>query len=96
MLDGLVGVLVGLVIGVELLLARSPRRLVAISLPCFAAVLLEDLLRGLPSESQVSAAWVADNLLANHLAFAGFAFLVAGLLLPERAAAPRSERPPLA
>lgn len=93
MLDGLVGALVGVVIGVELLLVGTPRRLLALSVPCFAAVLLENLVRGLPAESQVSAAWVADNLLANHLAFAGFAFLVTGLLLPERTAL-RSERPP--
>lgn len=79
-LDGPVGLVVGVVIGIELALEGTGRRLLALAAVGFASVMLWDLWRGLPSQESVSARWVLDNPVANHLAFAGFAFLVAGLL----------------
>jgi hypothetical protein len=80
-LDGLWGIVIGLVLGIELVLGGSARRLLALAIPCFASVLLWNLWRGLPTDDSLSALWVLDNTAANQLAFAGFTFLVSGLLI---------------
>lgn len=78
-LDGWVGVLVGVVVGVEVLGGKA-RRLLVLAAGCLVAALAWNIIRGLPSSATVSALWVLDNRVSHHLAFAGIAFLTAGLI----------------
>lgn len=78
-LDGWIGVLVGVIVGVEVLRGKA-RRLLLVAVACLMAALAWNLIRGLPSAATVSARWVLDNPGSHHLAFAGIACLAAGLI----------------
>ncbi len=86
-LDGWIGLAIGAVVGVEAT-TGSGRRLAGAGALCFVAVLVWDLARGLPTTETVSPLWVLDNPGAQHLAFAGFACLVAGLVATGAAGRP--------
>jgi hypothetical protein len=79
--DGLVGLAVATAVGVALWLGQSPRHLLVAGAVLLALVPIAVLIHGLPSPDAVGPGFVLENKIANHLAFAGLAFFVSGLLV---------------
>jgi hypothetical protein len=79
--DGPVGAIVALAIGVALAFGQPPRRLILAGAAFLASVPVAVLIRGMPSPATVSPLFVLDNNVANHLAFAGLAMIVTGLVI---------------
>jgi hypothetical protein len=98
----LLGGTVGLVAGVgfvvyDLVSRPAPRDLLVLSVLLLGLVPLVVLARGLPDAAEIGPAFVEGNLVAHHLAGAGLALLVIGVLREVRAAptvdAPEPEGP---
>ena len=70
----------------DLVRAPAPRDLLVVAVLCLALVPLVVLARGLPQPATVGPGFVTGNLLAHHLAGAGLALLVVGVLREVRAA----------
>ena len=86
----LFGGTIGLVVGVafvayDLVRAPAPRDLEVLAVLCLALVPLVVLARGLPAAAAVGPDFVTGNLVAHHLAGAGLALLVVGVLREVRA-----------
>jgi hypothetical protein len=79
--DGLIGLLVGAAIAAWVVFSRRPRVLFVVAAGLFILVPVSMLLRGLPSTSALSPFTAVGSGVANHLAFAAFAALCAGVLL---------------
>jgi hypothetical protein len=69
----------------DLVRAPAPRDLLVVAVLCLALVPLVVLARGLPQPATVGPGFVTGNLLAHHLAGAGLALLVVGVLREVRA-----------
>jgi hypothetical protein len=84
-LDGAVGGAVAVAIG-AVALAELPRRILAIGgTVALAAVPVAVLARGLPSEEEVSPAFVVGSLVPHHLTFAGLVLVGTWAVLDVRA-----------
>jgi hypothetical protein len=92
--DGVIGLLVGLAILAWVLFARRTAALFAISVALFILVPVSMLLRGLPSTTGLSPLSAVDQGITNQMAFAAFAALCAGVLFEQvrESRAPASPR----
>jgi hypothetical protein len=88
----LLGGSIGLVVGVafvvyDLVRSPAPRDLLVIAILLLGLVPLVVLARGLPAAAFIGPDFVEGNLVAHHLAGAGLALLVVGVLREVRAEA---------
>ncbi|MCU1452079.1 MAG: hypothetical protein JWN46_225 [Acidimicrobiales bacterium] len=81
LLDGWVGLMVGMGIASVLVAGFPTRSLGWLGVAAWIAVPLEVVVHGLPKRSQVAPSFVSGNLVAHHLAFTGFALLVVSAVL---------------
>lgn len=92
LLGGLTGLAVAAVfVAYDWVRAPAPRDLLVVAVLCLALVPLVVLARGLPQPASVGPGFVTGNLLAHHLAGAGLALLVVGVLREVRAARDQGE-----
>jgi predicted dienelactone hydrolase len=80
-LDGLVGLIVAILVGLALASRQPPRRLMASGAVLLAILPVVVLSHGLPSANTISATFASHDTLATDVAFAGLALFVAGLLV---------------
>jgi hypothetical protein len=86
LLGGTVGLVVGAAFVVyDLVRAPAPRDLLVIAILLLGLVPLVVLARGLPAATAIGTDFVQGNLVAHHLAGAGLALLVVGVLREVRA-----------
>lgn len=95
----LVGGTVGLVVAAafvvyDLVREPAPRDLQVIAILLLGLVPLVVLARGLPAAAAIGTDFVQGNLVAHHLAGAGLALLVVGVLREVRAEAPAAAEAP--
>lgn len=89
LLGGAVGLVVGAAFVVyDLVRAPAPRDLQVIAILLLGLVPLVVLARGLPPAAAIGTDFVQGNLVAHHLAGAGLALLVVGVLREVRAETP--------
>jgi hypothetical protein len=94
----LFGGAVGLVVAAafvvyDLVRQPAPRDLQVIAILLLGLVPLVVLARGLPAAAAIGTDFVQGNLVAHHLAGAGLALLVVGVLREVRAEVPEAEAP---
>lgn len=80
-LDGLVGGLALVFVAAVLLAGASTRIIGGVGVALLVAAPVAILIEGLPSESQVSPAFVTRSLLPHHLTFAGLVLVCAFALI---------------
>jgi hypothetical protein len=86
LLGGTIGLVVGAAFVVyDLVRAPAPRDLLVIAILLLGLVPLVVLARGLPAAAAIGTDFVQGNLVAHHLAGAGLALLVVGVLREVRA-----------
>jgi hypothetical protein len=86
LLGGTIGLVVGAAFVVyDLVRAPAPRDLLVIAILLLGLVPLVVLARGLPAATAIGTDFVQGNLVAHHLAGAGLALLVVGVLREVRA-----------
>jgi hypothetical protein len=86
LLGGTIGLVVGAAFVVyDLVRAPAPRDLLVIAILLLGLVPLVVLARGLPAATAIGTDFVQGNLVAHHLAGAGLALLVVGMLREVRA-----------
>ena len=90
--DGFVGLAVALVVGAVLMARLPSRNLILAGAVLLALVPVAVLTRGLSSSSNLSSNFALNNQVANHLAFAGLALVVVGIVLDVRKRAPAHRR----
>lgn len=87
-LDGVVGLAVGLLIAVYVLAGAAPRTLTLMGALVLVTVPVAVLVIGLPPEDLISPKLVERQLIASHLTFTGVAFVVVGVIGDVRARRP--------
>lgn len=80
LVDGVAGLVIGVAVAVALRRGATGRQLLQASVATFVLVAIAALVPGLPDRLAISSRFVADRLLAHHLAFGGAVLLVVGVL----------------